>query len=56
MSRNKNQQVSLLQTGSVSGGAVLRLKLVDWRYQDHTPIALVDLAVPSFLWFSPKLA
>ena len=39
-----------------SGGAVLRSKLVGGRCQVQTPVVLVDLAVRSFPWFSPKLA
>ena len=31
-------------------------KLVDGRCQVQSPVALVDLAVRSFPWFSPKLA
>ena len=32
------------------------LKLVDGKCQVQSPVALVDLAVRSFPWFSPKLA
>ena len=41
---------------STSFGAVLRSKLVNGRYQDQSPVALVDQAVRNFLWFSRKLA
>ena len=33
-----------------------RSKLEDGECQVQTPVALVDLAVRSFPWFSPKLA
>ena len=33
-----------------------RSKLEGGKCQVQTPVALVDLAVPSFPWFSPKLA
>ena len=36
------------------GGAVLRWKLVDERCQVQIEVALVDLAVWRFPWFSPK--
>ena len=32
------------------------LKLVDGRWRVKSPVELIDLAVWSFLWFSPKLA
>ena len=35
---------------------VLRSKLVDERCRVQFPIALVDIAVLNFPWFSPKLA
>ena len=41
---------------TTSGRAVLRSKLVDGKCQVQSPVALVDLAVRSFPWFSPKLA
>ena len=42
--------------GPTSSAVVLRSKLVDGRCQVRSPVALVDLAVRSFLWFSPKLS
>ena len=39
-----------------TSGRVVTLKLEDGRRQVQTLITLVDLAVQSFLWFSPKLA
>ena len=35
---------------------VTELKVVDRRYQVQILVVLVDLAIWSFLWFSPKLA
>ena len=46
----------LIERSLTSGDAVLRSKLVDGRCKVQSPIALVDLAVRSFPWFSPKLA
>ena len=39
-----------------SGRVVLCSKLVDGRCQVQTLVPLVDLAVRSFPWFSPKLS
>ena len=36
--------------------AVMPSKLVDGRCRVQSPVALVDLAVRSFLWFTPKFA
>ena len=41
-------------SGPSSGGAVLRINLVDVRCRVQYPVALVDLAIWSFPWFSPK--
>ena len=41
--------------GLTSGGEGLRSKLVDGRCRVQFAVALVDLAVLSFPWFSPKL-
>ena len=40
----------------ISGQAVLLSILVDGRYRVQFPVALVDLVVRSFPWFSPKRA
>ena len=39
-----------------SGATVLYSKVVDGRYQVQSPVAVVNLAVRSFPWLSPKLA
>ena len=46
---------SSIHSCPTSGGAVLRSKLVDGMCRVQFPVALVDLAVRSFPWFSPKL-
>ena len=43
---------SPLNISFTNGGEVLRSKLVDGRFQVRFPIALVDLAIQSFPWFS----
>ena len=40
---------------STSGEAVLRPKLIDGRCHVQSLVAVVDLAIRSFLRFSPKL-
>ena len=42
--------------GPTIGEAVVCSKLVDGRWEAQSPIALVDLAIRSFAWFSPKLS
>ena len=41
---------------STGGRVVLRSKLVNGRCRAHFPVLLIDLAVRSFSWFSPKLS
>ena len=50
-------QMSLIQKnlGPTLGGAIMRSKPVD-GCRIQSPVAFVDLAVRSFLCFSPKLA
>ena len=47
--------IFLDKVGPTSGGVVV-LKTVRREVPDSTPVALVDLAVWSFPWFSLKLA
>ena len=46
----------ILRDFGPTSGTVVISKLEDGRCQVRTPVALVDLAVWSFPWFSPKLA
>ena len=48
-----DMDVELSVLGPTSGCA---LNLIDGRCHVHSSVALVDLAVRSFPWFSPKLA
>ena len=51
----KNKNLYPKRHRPTSGGAVLRSKLVDRICQVQSPVALADLAVRSFPWFSAKL-
>ena len=53
---SRREIVSSVWTGSISDRGVLRSKLLDGRCQVQFPVALVDLAIRTFPWFSPELA
>ena len=50
-----NEEIIPKSSGPTNGGAVLLSKLVDERCQVKSSVVLVDLAVRSFPWFTPKL-